>query len=138
MTAGGHGYPSWGSAVARAQAGTHPGHTAAEAAGAPARRSWPELRRDYTRAERMQLAAKGWALPDGSYPVKDAADLADAAILAQSGHGDVSAAKALIRQRAAELGVPSPLAEDKPDGRPRLGRERVAAEDAAKAAANGR
>lgn len=69
-----------------------------------------EARKDYSDAQRKQLAAKGWALPDGSYPIVDAEDLGNAAKLAQSGHGDAEAAKALIRQRAEELNVPDPLA----------------------------
>jgi hypothetical protein len=56
-------------------------------------------------AERRELAARGHALKDGSYPVPDAAHLRKAAILAASGHGDVKAARALIKKRAGELGV---------------------------------
>lgn len=56
-------------------------------------------------AGRKALAAKGHALPDGSYPIPDKSHLHAAAVLAASGHGDVKAAKALIRKRAKELGV---------------------------------
>lgn len=56
-------------------------------------------------ATRRLYAKKGWALEDGSYPIPDVAHLHAAAILAASGHGDVPAAKALIRKRAKELGV---------------------------------
>lgn len=63
--------------------------------------------------ERRRLASQGHALPDGSYPVANADDLANAATLARSGHGDVKAARALIARRAHELNVPNPLATDK-------------------------
>lgn len=57
-------------------------------------------------AEGRRKAAKaGHALPDGSYPIEDVKHLHSAATLAASGHGNVSAAKALIRKRARELGV---------------------------------
>jgi HK97 family phage prohead protease len=56
-------------------------------------------------ARRRELAAKGQALPDGSYPIPDRAHLLSAARLAASGHGDVEAARRLIRKRARELGV---------------------------------
>lgn len=63
------------------------------------------MAREIGRRERMALAMKGWALPDGSYPVPDRAHLESAIVLAQSGHGDVAAAKRLIRKRARELGA---------------------------------
>jgi hypothetical protein len=56
-------------------------------------------------SDRRSLAAKGWALKDGSFPIPDKKHLHSAAVLAASGHGNVSAAKALIRKRARELGV---------------------------------
>jgi len=34
--------------------------------------------RDYTEAERADLARKGWALPDGSFPMPDCAAIGDA------------------------------------------------------------
>jgi hypothetical protein len=70
-----------------------------------------ELRADELRAssvgtaDRKSLAAKGHALPDGSYPVPDIPHLHAAAILAASHHGDWKAAQELIRKRARELGV---------------------------------
>jgi len=60
---------------------------------------------DVSAAERRELAAKGWALADGSYAIKDKAHLHAAAVLAASGHGDVQAARRLIRRRARDLGV---------------------------------
>ena len=55
--------------------------------------------------ERRKSASKGEALPDGSYPIPDKKHLHSAAVLAASGHGNVSGAKRLIRKRARELGV---------------------------------
>lgn len=55
--------------------------------------------------ERRQSAREGNALPDGSYPIPDKKHLHSAAVLAASGHGNVSGAKRLIRKRARELGV---------------------------------
>ena len=69
-------------------------------------------KRDVSAAERKELAGKGHALKDGSYPIANAEDLGNAAILARSGHGDVAAAKALIAKRASELGVANPLTDD--------------------------
>ena len=66
-------------------------------------------KRDISTADRKRLAAEHKALPDGSYPIETAGDLHNAAILARSGHGNVSGAKALIRRRAKELGVSNPL-----------------------------
>ena len=60
---------------------------------------------------RRNLAAQGKALPNNSYPIQDPEDLKNAATLAQSGHGDVGAAKKLISRRAKQLGVKNPLAE---------------------------
>ena len=57
-------------------------------------------------AEGRRKAAKSkHALPNGSYLIEDKKHLHSAAVLASSGHGNVSAAKVLIRRRARELGV---------------------------------
>jgi hypothetical protein len=56
-------------------------------------------------AKRDRAKAAGHSLPDGSYPIENAHDLHSAAVLAASGHGNVSAAKALIKRRAKDLGV---------------------------------
>jgi len=69
-------------------------------------------KRKVTADERKSLAGEGKALPDGSYPIDNAEDLHNAAILARSGHGDVAAARRLIAKRAKELGVTNPLASD--------------------------
>lgn len=69
-----------------------------------------------TAADRRAAAAKGHALKDGSYPIRNTHELGAAATLAKSGHGNVAAAKALIVRRAKELGVANPLeSEDTAD-----------------------
>jgi phage I-like protein len=60
---------------------------------------------DVSQAERDQAHSAGNSLPDKSYPINNAKQLHAAAILAASGHGDVEAAKTLIRRRARELSV---------------------------------
>lgn len=67
-----------------------------------------ELARDVNAATRADYVKKGWALANASYPIGNASDLKNAITLAQSGHGDVTAAKALIRRRAKDLGVKLP------------------------------
>lgn len=73
-------------------------------------------KRNFSTAKRQALAAKGHALPDGSYPITDAHDLRSAITLALSGHGNVAAAKKLIKRRAKDLGLentlPASLSED--------------------------
>jgi len=71
--------------------------------------------REFSADERKKHAAEGNALPDGSYPIPDEDALRRAAILARSGHGDVTAAKTLIARRARELGVANPLDDSKDD-----------------------
>ncbi len=72
-----------------------------------------ETRRDYSQAEREELAKKGWALPDGSFPIADREDLHNALTLYLSGHGsDRKAAHALITKRARELGAENLLPDD--------------------------
>lgn len=71
--------------------------------------------RNYSAAERKEMARDGRALPDGSYPISDEHDLNSAAILARSGHGDVEAAKRHIGKRAKELGVKNPLEDGDDD-----------------------
>ena len=60
---------------------------------------------DVSQADRDDAVKAGHALPDGSYPIRDASELHSAAVLAASHHGDYTAARALIRKRAGELGV---------------------------------
>jgi hypothetical protein len=71
-----------------------------------------EYAKAHSAANRKQLASEGKALPDGSYPIEDASDLGPAISLAQSGHGNVAAAKALIKRRAKALGKANMLPED--------------------------
>ncbi len=66
-------------------------------------------KRKVGRAERERLARAGHALSDGSYPIANEHDLENAAAHVRMGHGDVSAARRLIAQRAKDLGVPNPL-----------------------------
>lgn len=70
------------------------------------------VKRKFSAQRRRELAGEGHALSDGSYPIENAEDLHNAAVLARSGHGDVAAAKRLIAKRAKELGVANPLAHD--------------------------
>ena len=63
-----------------------------------------EWARSFSAEERRQLAKEGKALPDGSYPIRDATDIPNALTLARSGHGNASGAMALIRRRAKALG----------------------------------
>lgn len=60
---------------------------------------------DVSAGERKLAVKEGNALPDGSYPIRNTAQLHAAAVLAASGHGNAAAAKKLIRRRAKELGV---------------------------------
>lgn len=69
-------------------------------------------KREFTAEQRRRLAREGKALPSGAYPIETEEDLHNAAVLARSGHGDVSAARALIARRARELGVSNPLDDD--------------------------
>lgn len=70
------------------------------------------MAREFSKRERMSLAMKGQALDDGSYPIPDVAHLRSAIVLAQSGHGDVAAAKRLIKRRARELRAMESLPDD--------------------------
>lgn len=69
-------------------------------------------KRDVSTAERKELARRGDALADGSYPIANEEDLHNAASLVKSRHGDWQAAERLIAKRAKELGVPNPLDKD--------------------------
>jgi hypothetical protein len=61
------------------------------------------LKRAYNEESRMEMAERGMALPDGSYPIKDEADLRNA-IQAYGRAKDKEAAKAHIIKRAMSLG----------------------------------
>ena len=64
-------------------------------------------KREVKRKERESLASQGKALPDGSFPIKDKSDLANAR-QAIGRSKNPTAARALIRRRARELGVSLP------------------------------
>lgn len=55
-------------------------------------------------AERKNLADKGVAMPDGSFPIRDATDLHDAMVRAHQA-SDPAAARSHIRKRANALGL---------------------------------
>jgi hypothetical protein len=61
------------------------------------------LKRAYSEEARGELASKGMAMPDGSFPIKDEADLRNA-IQAYGRAKDKEAAKAHIIKRAMNLG----------------------------------
>lgn len=60
--------------------------------------------RNYTAEQRREMAKDGRALPDGSYPIADEADLRNA-IQAIGRASDPSAARAHIKKRARALGL---------------------------------
>lgn len=61
--------------------------------------------REYTEGERAELARRGHALPDGSYPIPDCGGLHDAVnAYGRAPEGHRPALRRLIRKRHAELG----------------------------------
>lgn len=64
------------------------------------------IRKDYSPEKRAEYAKKGWALPDGSYPIADREDLADA-VHSFGRAPDVkrTQVKAHIRKRSRQLGM---------------------------------
>lgn len=70
-----------------------------------------EEKRDYSADTRTDLADEGLALPDGSFPIKDEADLKNA-IQAYGRAKDKEAAKAHIMKRAKDLGLDDLVPED--------------------------
>lgn len=68
------------------------------------------LKRAYNEESRMEMAKRGMALPDGSYPIKDIADLQNA-IQAFGRAKDKEAAKAHIMKRARDLGAENMIPE---------------------------
>jgi hypothetical protein len=69
----------------------------------------------YTEDERAMMVKAGEALPDGSYPIKNADDLKNA-IQAYGRAKDKEAAKAHIMKRAEELGMEEMIPENWSDG----------------------
>lgn len=70
-----------------------------------------EEKRMYSDESRTEMADEGVALPDGSYPIKDEADLRNA-IQAYGRAKDKEAAKAHIMKRASELGLDELIPEN--------------------------
>lgn len=76
-------------------------------------------KRDIDTATRRRLAKEGRALPDGSYPVETHEDAENAVTLILSGHGNVNAAKKMVRRIARKEGwtdILDRLAGRKKDG----------------------
>jgi len=69
------------------------------------------VKRDYSPKQRRAMAARGQALPDGSYPIADRADLENA-IQAVGRASSYEAAKRHIIRRARALGLTEMLPED--------------------------
>lgn len=69
------------------------------------------LKRAYSEESRSEMAKRGMALPDGSYPIKDVADLRNA-IQAYGRAKDKEAAKAHIIKRAMALGAEDLIPEN--------------------------
>lgn len=78
--------------------------TADEAAEIEAEAAEIALKRAYSEDTRADMAKRGFALPDGSYPIKDVSDLRNA-IQAFGRAKDKDAAKAHIIKRAMALGA---------------------------------
>lgn len=78
----------------------------------PAQRLLALVLLDVSAGERKLAVKEGNALPDGSYPIRNMAQLHSAIILARSGHGDVQAAKRLIMRRAREMGAENMLPDE--------------------------
>lgn len=69
------------------------------------------VKTSYSNDERTDMAKKGEALPDGSFPIKNTEDLKNA-IQAYGRAADPKAAKAHIKERAKALGAEDLLPED--------------------------
>lgn len=70
-----------------------------------------EIKRLYSREQRESMAESGEAMPDGSFPIADEADLSNA-IQAHGRAKDIDAAKAHIMKRAEELGLEDMIPEE--------------------------
>jgi len=73
------------------------------------------LKRAYGIEARQDMADSGEAMPDGSFPIKDEADLRNA-IQAHGRAKDIDAAKAHIKKRARALGLQDMLPAEWSDG----------------------
>lgn len=71
------------------------------------------MRKDYSPEKRAEYAKKGWALPDGSYPIADMGDLMDA--ISSYGRAPESKrqqVKSHIRERARQLDALAKIGEE--------------------------
>lgn len=66
---------------------------------------------EWTTAERHAAAAKGWALPDGSYPIANREDLRDAVLAYGRSRADRAEVKEHIIARAKTLHATDELPE---------------------------
>ena len=73
-------------------------------------------KRTYTAAQRREMAASGAAMPDGAFPIMDAADLR-AAMRSIGRAADPEAARRHIRRRAKKLGLTDMLTDAFKKGR---------------------
>lgn len=64
---------------------------------------------NFTQAKRRELAAKGWALPDGSYPIETRTDLAHAVETVGLGNTSQPDIVAHIKKQAKRLGATASL-----------------------------
>ncbi len=76
---------------------------------------YEDEKRMYSEETRMEMAKEGMALPDGSYPIKDKADLENA-IQAYGRAKNKEKAKKHIMKRAKELGLEDMIPEKWMDG----------------------
>jgi hypothetical protein len=79
-------------------------YTQEEASEIEAEAAEVALKRAYSEETRMSMAKNGNALPDGSFPIKDEADLRNA-VQAFGRAKDQDKAKAHIMKRAVDLGL---------------------------------
>lgn len=68
-------------------------------------------KRDYSPKQRRAMAARGQAMPDGSFPIRDRADLQNA-IQSVGRAANYEAAKRHIIRRARALGLTDMLPEE--------------------------
>jgi len=67
--------------------------------------------KEWNTEARRDAAAKGWALPDGSYPIADRADIRDAVLSYGRSRADRAEVKQHIIERARQLGAVDELPE---------------------------
>ena len=71
-------------------------------------KAWRYLCQKYSRDELDEFVERGWALPDGSFPIRDPGDV-ELCISAMLYAEKVIATKRHICKRAGELGVETPM-----------------------------